>query len=143
MDYNRIIKSIQAAAKRLHLECSDNRMYDNQGTLLFTTRDTFAPIIAVSWSAQDAYGSFAYFVGTGINHLSPPGCGCKPTGAIRQESFKLSEVDEAISNLLTYVRLAKACKIDRIAKGYMHLCWTLDQCRAGDADPSPYKKRMK
>lgn len=143
MDHDRIIKSIQASAKRLRLGCSDNRTFINVGTLLFTPMKTFAPIIAVTWYAHDTWAAFAYFTGTWIDHAGPPGVGCKPIAATRQECFGLLTTDEAVSNLLTYVRIAKACRIDKIPKGYMHLNWTREQCRAQNADPSPYPKSQR
>jgi hypothetical protein len=143
MDHDRVIKHIQAAAKHRRLDCSDNRTFTNQGTMLFTPAKTFVPVIAVTWYAHDTWAAFAYFVGPWISRASPAGIGCKPDVAHRQECFGLLSTDEAISNLLTYIRLAKACKIDKIPKGYMHLSWTPEQCRAQHADPSPYKKGKK
>jgi hypothetical protein len=108
--------------------------------MLFTIPKTFAPVIAVTWYAHDTWAAFAYFVGTGINHVGPPGIGCKPLAATRQECFGLLNADEAVINLLTYVRFAKACRLDKIPKGYMHLSWEADYCRAQGVDPSPFQQ---
>lgn len=99
----------------------------NTGSFSVCERGKFAHVFAVSYGIYDGYGAFAFFLSD--VDVSQPGCGCKPSGAFRQESWQQSKLDEALNNVGRYARLAVECKFNDLPRGGVHLSWTAEQMK--------------
>jgi hypothetical protein len=85
------------------------RRFTNVGHWMFCPAEKFSPFLVVAFGFNDDYGTFSYYAGKGLdlNQGYVNGCGCMPGGCVRQEHWRLPDLDQALTNLTAYVGLAK------------------------------------